>query len=126
MNGSPARACTTAHGGRAGPSGWWRVLGRRRRRAAGWAAGSTGRSGPLPARTCTSNAFGGSVKIGGTVALVTGAASGLGKAAAEQLHAASAKVVLVDTNRDADTVLADTGVGMFVSADVTNEVEVQA
>ncbi len=65
------------------------------------------------------------MQIGGTVALVTGAASGLGKAAAEQLHAASAKVVLVDTDRDAGAALADTGVGMFVPADVTNETAVQ-
>ena len=61
--------------------------------------------------------------IGGSVALVTGAASGLGRAAATRLHAAGAKLVLVDTNRDAGQELADAGVGTFVPADVTSETE---
>ena len=61
--------------------------------------------------------------IGGAVALVTGAASGLGRAAATRLHAAGAKLVLVDTNRDAGQELADAGVGTFVPADVTSETE---
>ncbi len=63
--------------------------------------------------------------IGGSVALVTGAASGLGRAAATRLHAAGAKLVLVDTNRDAGQELADAGVGTFVPADVTSETEAQ-
>ncbi|HEY2130355.1 MAG TPA: SDR family NAD(P)-dependent oxidoreductase [Streptosporangiaceae bacterium] len=37
--------------------------------------------------------------IDGAVALVTGAASGLGRAAAEQLYASGAKLVLVDADR---------------------------
>jgi NAD(P)-dependent dehydrogenase (short-subunit alcohol dehydrogenase family) len=60
------------------------------------------------------------------VALVTGAASGLGRAAAERLHAAGATLVLVDTERLAGKKLADAGIGVFVPADVTNEAEVQA
>jgi NAD(P)-dependent dehydrogenase (short-subunit alcohol dehydrogenase family) len=63
---------------------------------------------------------------GGSAALVTGAASGLGRAAAECLHAAGAKVVLVDTNQEAGRELADAGVGTFVRADVTSEAEAQA
>ena len=39
------------------------------------------------------------MRIDQAAALVTGAASGLGRAAAERLHAAGAKVVLVDTNQ---------------------------
>jgi NAD(P)-dependent dehydrogenase (short-subunit alcohol dehydrogenase family) len=62
----------------------------------------------------------------GAAALVTGAASGLGRAAAERLHAAGAKVVLVDTNQEAGQKLADTGAGTFVRADVTSEAEAQA
>src|SRR5206468_3857218 len=57
------------------------------------------------------------VDIGGSVALVTGAASGLGRAAATRLHAAGAKLVLGDTNRDAGQELADAGVGTVVPAD---------
>ena len=63
---------------------------------------------------------------GGAAALVTGAASGLGRAAAERLHAAGAKVVLVDTNEEAGQELAGAGVGTFVRADVTSEAETQA
>jgi NAD(P)-dependent dehydrogenase (short-subunit alcohol dehydrogenase family) len=65
------------------------------------------------------------VRIDGTVALVTGAASGLGRAAATRLHASGAKLVLVDTNRDGGKELADEGVGTFVPADVTSETDVQ-
>jgi NAD(P)-dependent dehydrogenase (short-subunit alcohol dehydrogenase family) len=66
------------------------------------------------------------LRIGGSVALVTGAASGLGRAAAERLHAAGAKVVLVDTNQEAGQQLAGAGVGTFVRADVTSEADAQA
>jgi NAD(P)-dependent dehydrogenase (short-subunit alcohol dehydrogenase family) len=61
------------------------------------------------------------VRIEGSVAVVTGAASGLGRAAATRLHASGAKLVLVDTNRDGGKELADEGVGTFVPADVTSE-----
>jgi NAD(P)-dependent dehydrogenase (short-subunit alcohol dehydrogenase family) len=66
------------------------------------------------------------MELDGTVALVTGAASGLGRAAAERLHAAGATLVLVDTERLAGKKLADAGIGVFVPADVTNEAAVQA
>jgi NAD(P)-dependent dehydrogenase (short-subunit alcohol dehydrogenase family) len=65
------------------------------------------------------------VRIDGSVALVTGAASGLGRAAATRLHASGAKLVLVDTNQEAGKELADAGVGTFVPADVTSETEAQ-
>jgi NAD(P)-dependent dehydrogenase (short-subunit alcohol dehydrogenase family) len=65
------------------------------------------------------------VNIGGSVALVTGAASGLGRAAATQLREAGAKLVLVDTDRDGGKELADAGVGTFVPADVASEAEAQ-
>ncbi len=58
-----------------------------------------------------------------SVALVTGAASGLGRAAATRLHASGAKLVLVDTNREAGKELAEAGVGTFVAADVTSETQ---
>jgi NAD(P)-dependent dehydrogenase (short-subunit alcohol dehydrogenase family) len=41
------------------------------------------------------------MEISGTSAVVTGAGSGLGEAAARRLHAAGAHVVLADINRDA-------------------------
>jgi NAD(P)-dependent dehydrogenase (short-subunit alcohol dehydrogenase family) len=65
------------------------------------------------------------VRIDGSIALVTGAASGLGRAAATRLHASGAKLVLVDTNRDGGKELADQRVGTFVPADVTSETEAQ-
>jgi NAD(P)-dependent dehydrogenase (short-subunit alcohol dehydrogenase family) len=61
------------------------------------------------------------VRIEGSVALVTGAASGLGRAAAIRLHASGAKLVLVDTNREGGKELADEGVGTFIPVDVTSE-----
>src|ERR1700745_199654 len=63
------------------------------------------------------------VRIEGSVALVTGAASGLGRAAATRLHASGAKLVLVDTNRDGGRELADERVGTLVPADVTSETD---
>jgi NAD(P)-dependent dehydrogenase (short-subunit alcohol dehydrogenase family) len=66
------------------------------------------------------------MRINGAVALVTGAASGLGRAAAECLHTAGAKVVLADTNQEAGQELAGAGVGTFVRADVTSEADAQA
>lgn len=62
----------------------------------------------------------------GAVALVTGAASGLGRAAAERLHASGATLVLVDADRVAGQELARAGLGAFVPADVTSEAEVRA
>ena len=61
------------------------------------------------------------MRIEGSVVLVTGAASGLGRAAATRLHASGAKLVLVDTNRDGGKELAEEGVGTLVPADVTSE-----
>ena len=63
------------------------------------------------------------MRIEGSVALVTGAASGLGLAAATGLHRSGAKLVLVDKDREAGKELADAGVGMFVPADVTSEAD---
>jgi len=68
------------------------------------------------------------VEIAGNVALVTGAASGLGEATARRLHAAGADVVLADVN-DAGgrAVGADLGgEDCFVHCDVTSEADVTA
>ena len=63
-----------------------------------------------------------------TVALVTGGASGLGRATTERLLAAGAQVVMVDLNAEVGqqvaTELGDAA--HFVTADVTNEEQVQA
>src|SRR5690625_2316034 len=63
-----------------------------------------------------------------TVALVTGGASGLGRATTERLLAAGAQVVMVDLNAEVgQQVAAELGESAhFVTADVTNEEQVQA
>jgi NAD(P)-dependent dehydrogenase (short-subunit alcohol dehydrogenase family) len=54
------------------------------------------------------------------VAVVTGAASGIGLASSRRLAAEGATVVVVDTNVDAGQALAEELGGMYVEADVTN------
>ena len=63
-----------------------------------------------------------------TVALVTGGASGLGRATTERLLAAGAQIVMVDLNAEAgQQAAAELGESAhFVTADVTNEEQVQA
>lgn len=66
------------------------------------------------------------MRIEGNVALVTGAASGLGRATAELLHTKGASVVLLDlpgsAGKDVAAALGDRAV--FAAADVTSEEEV--
>ncbi|MGO1450473.1 MAG: 3-hydroxyacyl-CoA dehydrogenase [Brevibacterium aurantiacum] len=66
--------------------------------------------------------------LNNTVALVTGGASGLGRATTERLLAVGAQVVMVDLNAEVgQQVASELGDGAhFVSADVTNEEQVQA
>lgn len=66
--------------------------------------------------------------LNNTVALVTGGASGLGRATTERLLAAGAQVVMVDLNAEVgQQVASELGESAhFVSADVTNEEQVQA
>ncbi len=54
------------------------------------------------------------------VALITGAASGIGEASARRLAAEGATIVVVDLNVDAGTALAQELGGLFVEADVTS------
>ena len=66
------------------------------------------------------------MRIDGISALVTGGASGLGRATAEALAARGASVVIVDLPSSAgDSVAAELG-GRFVPADVTSEEDVTA
>lgn len=66
--------------------------------------------------------------INGNVALVTGAASGLGAATARRLHAHGCALVLADVNEDAGKAIAgELGApARFVHCDVTSEADVAA
>jgi NAD(P)-dependent dehydrogenase (short-subunit alcohol dehydrogenase family) len=68
------------------------------------------------------------LKVDGKVALVTGGASGLGRATTEGLLAAGASVVIVDlSSSDGETVAKELGDKVrFSGADVTNEEDVRA
>ncbi len=70
------------------------------------------------------------ISSNGTVALITGGASGLGAATARRLHAAGAAVVLVDLPHAAEAgnaLAAELGErALFVAADVTDEDQVRA
>ncbi|WP_185995956.1 SDR family NAD(P)-dependent oxidoreductase [Nocardioides campestrisoli] len=64
--------------------------------------------------------------IQGASAIVTGGASGIGAAAARQLAARGARVVVADLNEDAGKALADDIGGTFVRVDVTDTTQIQA
>jgi NAD(P)-dependent dehydrogenase (short-subunit alcohol dehydrogenase family) len=66
------------------------------------------------------------MKISGSVALVTGAASGLGAATARRLVAGGAKVVIVDRDEARGQALAGELGATFVKADVTDTGQVEA
>ena len=59
------------------------------------------------------------------VAVITGAASGIGLAAARRLAAEGAQVVVADVDEQAGKEAADAVDGMFVQTDVTNEDDVR-
>ena len=59
------------------------------------------------------------------VAVITGAASGIGYATAQRLAAEGAKVVVVDLNEEVGTKVANELGGLYVKANVTNEEDVQ-
>jgi NAD(P)-dependent dehydrogenase (short-subunit alcohol dehydrogenase family) len=60
------------------------------------------------------------------VAVVTGGASGIGKATCQRLADEGAKVAVVDLDTDGGSTLAQSIGGMFVRTDVTSESEVEA
>lgn len=66
------------------------------------------------------------MQLGGTVALVTGGASGLGLATATELAAAGASVVLLDLPSSPGRQAAERLGGVFVPTDVTDADSVQA
>jgi NAD(P)-dependent dehydrogenase (short-subunit alcohol dehydrogenase family) len=68
----------------------------------------------------------GSMRIEGVGAVVTGGASGLGKATAEMLAAAGARVTIFDLNEEAGLAQAAAIGGRFVSVNVADDASVSA
>jgi NAD(P)-dependent dehydrogenase (short-subunit alcohol dehydrogenase family) len=66
------------------------------------------------------------MELNGICALVAGGASGLGEATARELAARGAQVTVADLNEERGTALAGEIGGAFVTADVTDEAQVQA
>jgi NAD(P)-dependent dehydrogenase (short-subunit alcohol dehydrogenase family) len=66
------------------------------------------------------------MELNGIGALVAGGASGLGEATARELAARGARVTVADLNEERGAALAGELGGAFVSADVTDEAQVQA
>ena len=60
------------------------------------------------------------------VAVVTGGASGIGKATCQRLADEGAKVAVVDLDTEGGTALAESIGGMFIRTDVTSEAEVES
>src|SRR3954453_17873887 len=67
------------------------------------------------------------MELNGVGAIVTGAASGLGEAAARRLHAAGANVVITDVNEEGGRRMVEElgGKTEFVRCDVENDEEVE-
>jgi NAD(P)-dependent dehydrogenase (short-subunit alcohol dehydrogenase family) len=66
------------------------------------------------------------MKLAGAGAFIAGGASGLGEATARELTARGARVAIADLNAERGQALADELGGVFATADVTDEVAVQA
>src|SRR5687768_9182373 len=66
------------------------------------------------------------MRLEGARALVAGGASGLGEATARELAARGARVTIADLNEERGSALADELDAAFVTADVTDEGQVQA
>jgi NAD(P)-dependent dehydrogenase (short-subunit alcohol dehydrogenase family) len=66
------------------------------------------------------------MEINGLAAIVTGGASGLGKATAQMLAAAGARVTIFDLNREVGEAVASEIGGLFVAVDVTDDASVSA
>jgi NAD(P)-dependent dehydrogenase (short-subunit alcohol dehydrogenase family) len=64
-------------------------------------------------------------RLDGKVAVITGAASGIGRASARRFAAEGAHVVVADLDKDGGTALAEEIGGLFVRADVTDADDVQ-
>jgi 3-oxoacyl-[acyl-carrier protein] reductase/pyridoxal 4-dehydrogenase len=61
------------------------------------------------------------MKLDGRVAIVTGAAQGIGKAIADKLHAEGAAIAVVDLNGDGAAEVASQLDGLAITADVSSE-----
>ncbi len=65
------------------------------------------------------------MKLEGRVAIVTGAAQGIGKAIADKLHAEGARVAIVDLNGEGAEAVASGLNGLAIQADISSETDAE-
>jgi 3-oxoacyl-[acyl-carrier protein] reductase/pyridoxal 4-dehydrogenase len=65
------------------------------------------------------------MKLDGRVAIVTGAAQGIGKAIADKLRAEGAQIAVVDHNGEGAAATADSLDGLAIEADISSEADAQ-
>ena len=80
---------------------------------------------PFVGSRALSTAGGQRMKLDGRVAIVTGAAQGIGRAIADKLHAEGAEIAVVDINGEGAAAAASRLDGLAITADISSEADAE-